>query len=61
MTADSNPPAGHAIREQRLDETETGDAKLLSVIEMRRPPGLPPDASAVGFVVMRARAVEGGH
>jgi heme-degrading monooxygenase HmoA len=46
VTADSNPPAGHAIREQRLDETETGAAKMLSVIEMRWPSGLAPDASA---------------
>jgi heme-degrading monooxygenase HmoA len=37
VTLDTRPPAGHAVREQRLDETETGEAKLLTIIEMRRP------------------------
>jgi heme-degrading monooxygenase HmoA len=37
VTLDTRPPPGHAVREQRLDETETGEAKLLSIIEMRRP------------------------
>jgi heme-degrading monooxygenase HmoA len=37
VALDTRPPAGHAVREQRLDATETGEAKLLSIIEMRRP------------------------
>lgn len=46
VTADSHPPQGHAVREQRFDETEDGAAKFLSIIELRRPPGVAQDASA---------------
>jgi heme-degrading monooxygenase HmoA len=45
VTADSHPPPGHAVREQRFDETADGVAKLVSLIETRRPPGLSADAS----------------
>ena len=44
VTADSHPPAGHAVHEQRFDETEDGVAKLVSIVELRRPPELPEDA-----------------
>ena len=40
VTADSHPPRGHAVHEQRLDETEDGAAKSLSIVELPRPPGL---------------------
>ena len=33
VTADSAPPPGHAVREQRLDETEEGAAKAVALIE----------------------------
>ncbi|MSP03601.1 MAG: antibiotic biosynthesis monooxygenase [Acetobacteraceae bacterium] len=33
---------------QRLDETETGDAKLLSIVEMTGPPDPSPDPEAIG-------------
>jgi heme-degrading monooxygenase HmoA len=46
VTADTNPPSGHAVREQRLDETETGTAKSISIVELRRPLDLAADASA---------------
>jgi len=46
VTADSNPPPGLAVREQRFDETEEGVAKLLSIVEMRRPEGIPDNAPA---------------
>jgi heme-degrading monooxygenase HmoA len=35
VTADSHPPAGHPVREQRLDETEVGRAKVCTLSEMR--------------------------
>jgi heme-degrading monooxygenase HmoA len=38
LTQDSNVPDGHALHEQRLDETETGDATTITLIDARRPP-----------------------
>ena len=46
VTSDSRPPSGHEVHEQRFDETEQGVAKLISLVEMRRPSGLAQDASA---------------
>jgi heme-degrading monooxygenase HmoA len=34
VTADTAPPAGHTVREQRLDETEIGAAKLCTITEI---------------------------
>lgn len=36
VTADTHPPPNHTVRQQRLDETEEGAAKCLSLIEMSR-------------------------
>jgi heme-degrading monooxygenase HmoA len=38
LTLDTSPPAGHALSEQRLDETETGDATTITLVDARRPP-----------------------
>jgi heme-degrading monooxygenase HmoA len=38
LTQDTKPPQGHALSEQRLDETETGDATTISLINANRPP-----------------------
>jgi heme-degrading monooxygenase HmoA len=38
LTEDTRPPAGHALHEQRLDETETGDATTITLIDAKRPP-----------------------
>jgi heme-degrading monooxygenase HmoA len=38
LTLDTRPPAGHALSEQRLDETETGEATTITLIDARRPP-----------------------
>jgi heme-degrading monooxygenase HmoA len=38
LTLDSKLPAGHALSEQRQDETEIGDATTISLIDARRPP-----------------------
>jgi heme-degrading monooxygenase HmoA len=45
VTEDSHPPQGHLVQEQRFDETEDGAAKFLSIIELRRSPGLPENAT----------------
>lgn len=37
VVADSHIPAGQCLRELRLDETETGRAKAVSLIELERP------------------------
>jgi len=38
VVADTRPPAGHAIAEQRLDETEVGAARALVLVGVRRDP-----------------------
>jgi heme-degrading monooxygenase HmoA len=45
VIADSDPPPGHGVREQRFDETEEGVAKLLTIVQARRLPDLAEDAS----------------
>jgi heme-degrading monooxygenase HmoA len=45
ITADTQPPQGYAVNEQRFDETEDGIAKLISIIELRRPSALPDNAT----------------
>jgi heme-degrading monooxygenase HmoA len=37
LTRDTRLPAGHALHEQRLDQTETGDATTITLIDSRRP------------------------
>jgi heme-degrading monooxygenase HmoA len=34
VTADSHPPAGHPVREQRFDATEVGAAKVCTLVEV---------------------------
>ena len=46
VTRDTQVPAGHAIVEQRLDETETGKATTVTFIDARRPGGLSEQATA---------------
>jgi heme-degrading monooxygenase HmoA len=38
LTHDTRVPEGHALHEQRLDETETGAATTITLIDARRPP-----------------------
>jgi heme-degrading monooxygenase HmoA len=38
FTQDTRPPQGHTLSEQRLDETETGDATTVTLIDAKRPP-----------------------
>jgi heme-degrading monooxygenase HmoA len=37
ITRDTRPPEGHVLREQRLDETEVGDATTVNLIDAQRP------------------------
>jgi heme-degrading monooxygenase HmoA len=46
VTRDTQVPAGHAIVEQRLDETETGKATTVTFIDARRPGRLSEQATA---------------
>ena len=50
ITADTNPPAGLAVREQRFDETEVGHAKALAITEVSPAPGAAPSNAADTFV-----------
>ncbi len=45
VVADTSPPAGQGVQPGRLDETETGAAKLLSITEAHRTGDVPPDAT----------------
>jgi heme-degrading monooxygenase HmoA len=38
LTADSRAPAGRALQQQRLDETEAGDATTITLIDAKRSP-----------------------
>jgi heme-degrading monooxygenase HmoA len=38
LTHDTRVPDGHALQEQRLDQTETGDATTITLIDAKRPP-----------------------
>ena len=60
VTRDSRPPAGHVVREQRLDETETGAGTTVTLIDRRRPAdrvegalALPEGAPLRGWRVVR--------
>jgi heme-degrading monooxygenase HmoA len=37
LTADTKPPAGYQLQEQRLDETEVGDGTTVTLIDATRP------------------------
>jgi len=38
LTRDTRLPQGYALREQRLDETEAGDATTITLVDAQRPP-----------------------
>jgi heme-degrading monooxygenase HmoA len=46
ITVDTRLPAGCELIEQRLDETETGKATTITLIDAKRPAELPEDAPA---------------
>ena len=46
VTEDSRLPPGHALAEQRLDETEVGEGTTAMLIDAKRPPGWVKDTTA---------------
>jgi heme-degrading monooxygenase HmoA len=44
VMADTQPPQGHAVVQQRLDETEVGEAKAVTITERMPPEGATPGA-----------------
>jgi heme-degrading monooxygenase HmoA len=64
IVADTAPPAGLKLLEQRLDETETGVAKLATLTELVTSPGPGPASAAgvsaadVGLDISRPELVE---
>jgi hypothetical protein len=42
---DTRLPEGHALVEQRLDETETGEATTITLVDAKRPADLPENAA----------------
>src|ERR1700755_494503 len=38
LTQDTQIPEGYTLQEQRLDETEVGDATTVTLVDARRPP-----------------------
>jgi heme-degrading monooxygenase HmoA len=47
--SDTHPPAGHRVTEQRLDETEVGEAKAVSITELTQADGAPFGAGTIGL------------
>lgn len=57
ITADTRIPPGQALREQRLDETETGEAKAVTISELSPADGqAPASADLVRDLGLAARA-----
>src|SRR5215469_12276008 len=50
ITADSRTPLGDGLPQQRLDETETGPAKFVTITELSPAAGNPPGLPASGLV-----------
>lgn len=46
LTHDTAPPLGYELTEQRLDETETGLAAMVTLVDAKRPANLPETAPA---------------
>jgi heme-degrading monooxygenase HmoA len=58
VVSDTHPPAGHRVTEQRLDETETGAAKAVSITELTQAGGAPFGAETLGLDVGAAGLVD---
>lgn len=57
ITADTRPPQGYAVEEQRFDETQVGDATTVSLVDVSRSPdwvkatNAPEIATALGLEI----------
>ena len=49
ITADNRPPPGQRLQQQRLDETEVGDAKFVTISELSPSPGDRPASADLGM------------
>lgn len=49
LTRDTSPPQGHQLREQRLDETETGQATTITLIDATYPITDPAERAAATY------------
>ena len=59
FTTDSRPPAGQALRQQRLDETEVGAAKYVTISELAPRDGRPATDNLVSGLGLPAAGTEG--
>lgn len=59
FTADSRPPAGQVLRQQRLDETEVGSARYVTISEMGARDGKPATGNLVGDLDLPASGTHG--
>ena len=59
FTADSRPPAGQVLPQQRLDETEVGAAKYVTITELSPRDGKPAAADLAGSLGLPAAGAEG--
>jgi len=59
VTADTQPPPGMSLAQQRLDETEAGAAKAVTITEVTAPAGADPDlAGSLGLASSAGGLVE---
>ena len=49
VVSDTHPPAGHRVTEQRLDETEVGEAKAVSITELAQGGGASFGPATIGL------------
>lgn len=59
FTADSRPPAGQVLRQQRLDETEVGAAKVVTITEVSPRDGKAATQDLAGGLGLPADGAEG--
>jgi heme-degrading monooxygenase HmoA len=59
FTGDSDPPAGQVLRQQRLDETEVGAAKYVTISELGPLDGKPATADLAGDLGLPAAGAKG--
>lgn len=59
FTSDSRPPAGQVLRQQRLDETEVGTARYVTISELGPRDGKPATGDLVGDLDLPASGTQG--
>jgi heme-degrading monooxygenase HmoA len=59
FTADSRPPVGQVLRQQRLDETETGGAKYVTISELGPRDGKPATGDLIAGLDLPVAGTQG--